>query len=184
MTEFKGKTNLVLSQYTSSKTVESPKAELKNSGPAPLPPPSEGHPNFSNDSWNNLLNGRTTQAALNPFLIDAAAPGVDSFRGPIYVPHLYRDIYSKFPHAKTSSDIPHRAIIVKYDALIKTFRAMVKDLRLIMKGGKIKPSEAPAIHARIAELNKAITQAEAFKRQAENEFNKSLESAPPEPQEA
>ncbi len=135
----------------------------------------------SQESYQTLINGGTAQpsaAAIDQFLADAGSPSdpsVNNFR-PIHVPDLWKDIYSQFPkRGSKSPDIPYRSIILKYDALVRTFKAMKADMYRMLKGGRLNAPESKAVYERMKQLDWAATQAEQFQKQVESDYQKQSE---------
>lgn len=156
-----------------------PKAGGLDPAPAPDTQPAQEPPPPSAEAYQRLINGETAAAPnseIDRFLVDtdpAGGPSVNSFR-PIHVPDLWTDIYSQFPkHGSKETEIPYRSIILKYDALVRTFKAMRSDMYRLLKGGKLNPAESKAVYQRMKQLDGAATQAEQFKKQAEFDFSNS-----------
>ena len=176
---FKGKTNSVPVSRESVNTSTSPaplKSDIEGTQSPQAPPLrsiNEGSQEQTSQNWTRLVGG-SQSSDLESYLIDMNAPTSKEFR-PIHVPDLFRDIYSRFSKDR-QRDIPHRAIILKYDAMIKTFKGMITDMKMILKGGRLKPREAPAVLERIEQLKNAVVKAEYNKALAETEWNRTIDA--------
>src|SRR3989338_1510181 len=165
---FKGKTNSIpLSRESATPTThETPLKKIDEGSETPQVPQTPASLHMpSNTEWTRLVEGSQSSDSES-YLFDMNAPTSKEFR-PIHVPDLFRDIYSRFSKDR-QRDIPHHAIILKYDAMIKTFKGMITDMKMILKGGRLKPREAPAVLERIEQLKNAVVKAEYNKTLAED----------------